>query len=175
MTHSSGRPPSRRREPARDSTEADLGPLREVALRLLAAQPCTRAGLVTKLARRGFSRELIDALLDRLEAVGLVDDRAYAEGFVRRRLRIRPRGFALLRRELELKGVSAPVAASVLQAAAQATDEATLARAALGRREYRLAKLDPDVARRRAIAILRRLGFSPAAIAQALPRRRSGR
>jgi regulatory protein len=149
--------------------------VREVALRLLAAQPGTRAGLAVKLARRGFSRELIHVLLDRLEAVGLVDDRVYAEGFVRRRLRIRPRGFALMRRELALKGVSAAVADEVLQAAAQATDEATLARSALARREYRLAKLSPDVARRRAIAILRRLGFSPAAIAEALPRRRGER
>jgi regulatory protein len=172
MMHSSERLRSRREEPAPEPTEADLGPVRDVALRLLAAQPSTRAGLLIRLSRRGFSRELIAALLNRLEAVGLVDDRAYAEGYVRRRIRIRPRSFALLRLELARKGVSAPVVDEVLQEAARATDEATLARAALARREYRLERLSPDVARRRAIAILRRLGFSAATIAAVLPRRR---
>jgi regulatory protein len=173
MMHSSDGPPSRREDAVPDPAEADLGPVREVALRLLAAEPSTRAGLHAKLARRGFSRELIAPLLDRLEAVGLVDDRAYAEGFVRRRLRIRPRGFALLRRELARKGVSVAVTDEVLRAAAATTDEVTLARAALARRDYRLAKLSPDAARRRSIGILRRLGFSAAAIAAALPPRRS--
>jgi regulatory protein len=154
--------------------DGDLGPLREVALRMLAAEPSTRAVLALKLARRGFPRAHIAALLDRLVAVGLVDDRAYAEGFVRRRLRIRPRGFALLRRELLRKGVPAAVVDEVLAAAASATDEVTLARTALARRAYRLDRLSPDVARQRAIGILRRLGFSAAAIAGALPWRRGG-
>ena len=172
MMHSSHRPPA-----AGESAvpgDGELGPLREVALRMLAAEPSTRAVLAAKLARRGFPRAHIAALLDRLAAVGLVDDRAYAEGFVRRRLRIRPRGFALLRRELARRGVPAAVADEVLAAAARATDEVTLARAALARRAYRLDRLSPEAARRRAIGILRRLGFSAAAIAAALPPRRGG-
>ncbi len=172
--HSADGPPSRHEDAVSGTGDGDLGPLREVALRMLAAEPSTRAVLHAKLARRGFPRALIAALLDRLEAVGLIDDRAYAEGFVRRRIRIRPRGFALLRRELARKGVSAAVTDEVLQAAAAVTDEVTLARSALDRRAYRLDRLSPEAARRRAIGILRRLGFSTAAIAAALAARRSG-
>ncbi len=155
--------------------EPDRASVRALALRLLAAQPSTRAGLARRLEARGIAPGMSSPVLDRLEAVGLLDDRAFAEGYLRRRLRLRPRGFALARRELIMRGVAPAMADDALRAVASTSDEVQLARAALRQREYRLARLEPAVARRRAIALLRRLGFSAAAIAAVLTPRRSRR
>lgn len=141
------------------------------AVDLLDAQPRTRRDLARRLRDRGHPQEAIEGALDRLEAAGVVDDRAFADGFVRRRLRLRPRGWSLIRRELRARGVPEDVVASVLGRFAAETDEHELAREALRRQAYRLAKLDPGVARRRAIASLRRLGFSSRAILAAVDSR----
>ncbi len=162
------------RRPGRPAGDEGRAAAHETALRLLAAQPRTCVGLDRKLTARGFPANVRAAVIERLVEVGLLDDRAYAEGYVRRRFRLGPRGFALMRRELTTRGVAGEVVDEVLREVAATTDEATLARDALRRREYRWAKLSPEVARRRSIAALRRLGFSSSAIAAALPRREAG-
>ena len=58
---------------------------REVALRKLDARACSRAELTGAIEGRGFSAELALQVVDRLEAVGLVDDQAYADALVRSR------------------------------------------------------------------------------------------
>jgi regulatory protein len=150
------------------SAEEALARAREAALRLLDAQPRTRRNLARRLSDRGYPEEAIEGALDRLVAVGLVDDRAYAEGFIRRRLRLKPRGWLLLKRELLDRGVPEEVTASALAEFAARIDESDLARDVLRRRTYRLRTLSPDVARRRAIASLRRLGFCSSAIIAAV-------
>ena len=58
---------------------------REVALRKLDAHACSRAELTSAIEGRGFSADLALQVVDRLEAVGLVDDQAYADALVRSR------------------------------------------------------------------------------------------
>ena len=58
---------------------------REVALRKLDARACSRAELTSAIEGRGFSADLALQVVDRLEAVGLVDDQAYADALVRSR------------------------------------------------------------------------------------------
>lgn len=148
------------------SRESDR--VREEALRLLAAQPRTRHHLAKRLVERGHSLAAVEAALSRLEAVGLVNDSLYAEGFIRRRLRLRPRPRVLLRRELRLRGVPGPTIESALDAFGADLDDVKLARAVLDRRRSRWTKLEPEVRRRRAVETLRRLGFSSSAIALVL-------
>jgi regulatory protein len=135
---------------------------------LLEVQPRSRRDLARRLAERGHARADIEDALSRLEAVGVLDDRVYAEGFIRRRLRLRPRGRALLRRELKVRGVEGPVADQVLDAFSSELDEVALARAVLARRSSRWSKLTPAQRRRRAVGTLRRLGFAPAAIVEVI-------
>jgi regulatory protein len=142
--------------------------VREEALRLLGRQPRTRRDLARRLAGRGHPGAAIEAALLRLEAVGLINDGLYAEGFIRRRLRLRPRAPALLRRELRSRGVPEAAIETAFSTFAGELDEAALAREVLRRQGYRWAKLEPEVARRRAVGTLRRLGFSSASITEAI-------
>ena len=56
-----------------------------MCLRLLTARARTRAELAGQLAKRGYPQEISERVLDRLTAVGLVDDTDYAEQWVRSR------------------------------------------------------------------------------------------
>jgi regulatory protein len=121
-----------------------------------------------RLAARGVPPRAVAAALDRLEAVGIVDDRVYAEGFLRRRVRLRPRGTRLLERELVARGIARPVALAAMTAVLGDQDELVLARAALAKRVKAWDRLDREVARRRAAAALQRLGFPGAVIRTAI-------
>jgi regulatory protein len=114
---------------------------------------------------------VIDTVLERLGEVGLVDDRKFAEAFLRDRLRFRPRSRAVLASELRRRGVGAEEIEQAIEALdGELGDRADLelARALLARRGARLERLDPERRRQRAIALLRRNGFSWEVIHEAL-------
>ena len=56
-----------------------------MCLRLLTVRARTRAELAGQLAKRGYPDDVANAVLDRLEAVGLIDDEDFAEQWVRSR------------------------------------------------------------------------------------------
>jgi regulatory protein len=123
----------------------------------LAAKAQSVAEIEAKLTKRGVSSRDAAAVVDDALRLGYLDDAALAEqlarGFVGRGYGRRRAGVALRRR-----GLDAPTADAALDAAYGETDEAELARRALGRRPT------TDAAeRRRAAAFLARRGFSSAA------------
>jgi regulatory protein len=154
---------------------------REAALRLLAHRSRSVAELRRGLERRGLSPGAVEGTLAWLDARGYLDDRAFAESFVRDRLRLRPRGRAALERELRAKGVDEGTARGAVETvmAAEGGDEATMALDAA--REWarrngglvREAGRSPDQrqrARRRLYGHLARRGFPPDAVRSALAR-----
>jgi regulatory protein len=151
-----------------DQPERVIAAAREAAIRMIEVQLRPRRELARRLAARGFPPPAVETALDRLEAVGLVDDRAYAEGFIRRRIRLRPRGALLLELELLRRGIARPVVTAAVAEALARRDELALARAALAKRAPAWDRLEPAVARRRAAAALRRLGFPVGVIRAAL-------
>lgn len=131
-----------------------------ICLRLLTARPRTGHELAEALRERGIPDGAADQVLRRFTEVGLIDDGAFAEVFVRSRHRERGLGRSALRRELERKGVERSVAD---RAIAAIDDDDERARA----RELVLRKLDsamfagPDAARRRLLGMLARRGYGP--------------
>ena len=105
------------------------------AIKKLARQPQSRAALAHKLERQGYTPEAVQAALDRAQADGYLDDRAYAESLVRRRSS--SRGYGLIAQELRAKGVEDDAAGPALEMVDR-EDEATralqLGRALLGER-----------------------------------------
>jgi len=87
---------------------------REAALSLLAHRARARAELRRRLRRKDFADEVIDETLAWLDERGYVDDRAFAESFVRDRLNLRPKGRLGLIQELRRKGVDAAVAEAAI-------------------------------------------------------------
>jgi regulatory protein len=78
----------------------------EIALRFLGARPRTRWELERRLRRAGAEEPVLHATLDRLAALGYVDDAAFARWWGEQRDRHAPRGRRLIEAELRRSGVS---------------------------------------------------------------------
>jgi regulatory protein len=131
---------------------------RRIVLRQLAMGPRTRRQLEDKLRDRGCDPAVAAGVLDRMSEVGLVDDEAFAEMFVRSRQETKGLAAVALRRELRDKGV----ADDVVDAALEEIDperEKEQARALVRRRLRTMRGLDRDVQTRRLAAFLARKGY----------------
>jgi regulatory protein len=137
------------------------------ALKLLAYRPRSERELRQRLARAGCAAPHIEAALEKLRGLKLLDDEVFARSFARDR--IENRGFGPLRveRELRLKGVAKPVVGAVLEETFDREQGKARAKALLERR-FRGQNLDDIKVARRAVAYLRRRGYRDAVIAEIL-------
>jgi regulatory protein len=87
---------------------------RQATLSLLATRPRSRRELETRLRGRDFSPAAIMHALDAAQRAGLLDDVAFAEAWVRDRLRLRPRGSRALVAELVRKGLPRDTGADIV-------------------------------------------------------------
>lgn len=144
---------------ARGDTEPDPQVVaRRIVLRQLAMGPRTRRQLEDKLRERGCEPEVARRVLDRMGEVGLVDDEAYAEMFVRSRQETKGLAADALRHELRGKGVADDVIASALEEI-DPEREKEQARALVARRLRTMRGLDRDVQTRRLAGFLARKGY----------------
>ena len=146
-------PPPSISEPSRDAQA------RALCLRLLTARSRTRAELAGQLTKRGYPDDVSARVLDRLAAVGLVDDTDFAEQWVHSRRANAAKGKRALAADLHAKGVDNDVITAVLggiDAGVERDRAEQLVRARL-RRET----LGDDDARvsRRLVAMLARRGY----------------
>ncbi len=133
---------------------------RSFCLRLLTARSRTRAELAGQLAKRGYPDDVSNRVLDRLAAVGLVDDTDFAEQWVQSRRANAGKSKRALAAELRTKGVDTDVIDAVLagiDAGAERERAEQLVRARL-RREL-LSEDDTGVGRR-LVGMLARRGYS---------------
>ena len=131
------------------------------AHRLIDHRMRTRRELAVRLRSRGRPEEVVAEVLDRLENVGLIDDGRFARQWIDERLRSRPVGLSLLRRELRQKGIDAEIIETALEEREDGEEETDRAFEALRRQSHRYARLDRDAAHRRMVAFLGRRGFGP--------------
>ena len=149
----------------------DQGSAREAALALLERTRRTRLDLRRRLREKGFSVVAVDAVLERLGQVGLVDDAEYARAWLSGRWGRRMAGWRRLEADLRRKGIAPGDIASarlVLEREQGGADEVSGARRAIAQAERRLAGLDPRVRRQRLYALLARRGFDSDTIERAL-------
>jgi regulatory protein len=150
----------------------------EAALRFLEARQRSIHEVRRRLGSAGYRPELIGGAIERLVALGIVDDEEFARSWVESRDRAHPRGERALRRELALKGIDRAIADAVLaergetaggETAANALDADAGHAADLGAAERLLEKngrtldriVDPRQRRQRGYALLARHGFDP--------------
>jgi regulatory protein len=149
----------------------------EIAVRFLGTRPRTRWELERRLRRAAATDDVITATLDRLSAMGYVDDTAFARWWTEQRDRHAPRGRRMVEAELRQHGVPRDVLESLrgeelaepaLDADALPGNEAERARAALDR-HLKGRPLPLDVkARQRIGAFLMRRGFDPETVRTAI-------
>ncbi|HEY8478131.1 MAG TPA: RecX family transcriptional regulator [Chloroflexota bacterium] len=129
----------------------------DAALSLLGYRRRSERELRQRLARKGFAADLVEAALERLRRLGLVDDVAFARSWVEARLGGRPRGPAAVKSELRQKGVSREIVGEAIAPIEESEEE--LAFALARQRVPSLRGLDRTTFRRRLGSMLLRRGF----------------
>jgi regulatory protein len=125
--------------------------------------PRSRQQLADKLRQRGCPEDVGARVLDRMEAVGLVDDEAYAQLVVHSKQATRGLAKSALASELRSKGVADATIADALGAIDSQSDRA-LAEEVATKTMRRLAGLDPHVQARRLAGVLGRKGYPPSVV-----------
>ena len=138
----------------------------EAAARFLEARSRSIAEVRRRLIRTGYRAELVDGAIERLLALGILDDRAFAEAWIASRDRAHPRGERALRQELALKGIDRAIVDGLLderregEGSAAAEPDLAAAGRLLTRNARTLERVsDLRQRRSRAYALLARNGF----------------
>jgi regulatory protein len=151
-------------KPGQSLSEAEIESLKETdagevsydrALDYLSYRPRSRAEVADYLQRRGESDNRIQAVTDRLERAGLLDDEAFARFWVENRERFRPRGLRALRYELRSKGIKDEIVDRVLAG----VDVSASAYEAANQKAHQWIHLDRQTFRRKLTEYLARRGF----------------
>jgi regulatory protein len=130
------------------------------ALKYLRGRPRSEAEVSAHLGAKGHAPEAVVAVLETLRRDGVVDDRRFAQWFVRARLAHRPTGAARLVHELRARGIPDAMARDAVTPAVSGAGEMDLAlRAARGRLRA-LRGLGRERALRRLSHFLHRRGFA---------------
>lgn len=152
----------------------DLGPhadpeavAREIVLRKLSAQARSRGELAKALADRQVPEPAATEVLDRFASVGLIDDAAFAEAWVRSRQSRRNLSKRVLRQELVRKGVGREEIDTALEQVGS-DDEYGAARDLAVKKLRTMSGLDRTVKYRRIAGALGRRGFAPGTVSRVL-------
>lgn len=140
------------------------------ALRLLGYRPRSEQEIRERLSSKRYVPTTIDATVERLRQLKLVDDRAFAEFWTEQRRGRSPRGHRLIALELRGKGVQADV---VQQVTGESEDESELAYRAGLKKARALATTDERDFRQKLAAYLQRRGFDWETVAGAVRRLRA--
>ena len=148
----------RDRQRAEEIERDPTGYARQVCLDLLAIGPRTRLELAKALAKKGVPEEAAEAVLERFEDVGIIDDALFASMWVTSRHRGRGLAGRALSQELRRKGVDDEVVREAVGALEPEQEEAT-ARALVRRKLASTKGLATDARIRRLAGMLARKGY----------------
>ena len=139
---------------------ADIEAAYRTVLRSLELRSYARHDLGRRLLRKGHQRQAVDAALDRVTDLGLLDDAAYARGYVESRA-ARGRGPSRLMRELMAMGVDrSHIDRALAEQWPEGSDRSSLPLQLATKRVAQLGALPRPTKRRRLLAYLARRGFS---------------
>lgn len=127
------------------------------ALNLIAYRPRAAGELRTKLRERSFAPTVIDAAVGRIQELGYLDDRDFADRWVESRQQHRPRSARMLSRELAQKGVDRDIIEQTIDEAG--IDEFSDAVALAQRKWPSWRNLDQPTRERRLSGFLARRGY----------------
>ena len=141
------------------------------ALGLLARRELAEAQVRTRLAKRKFNDDQIDAAMTRLRRERAVDDRRTALACARTQVRIKHRGRARVVRHIEALGINRDIAREAVAEVFAELDENALLEQALDRRLRHGLSLSDAAVFRRVHRYLLGQGFDPGRVTELLRRR----
>lgn len=116
--------------------------IKDKAFRLLAQREHSRFELYRKLKRKEFPVQMINQALDYLEEQDYLNDQRFAENWIKSRLRYKPRGPYLIKKELSQKGVDISIQKELISSLITPEVEYRLARQLLDKWLNRKKKKD---------------------------------
>lgn len=128
---------------------------KKIALGLISRRPRSTAEIERHLRKKQYDDLVIDKVIDRLSAVNLLDDAAFAAYWVDQRESFKPRSRMALRQELMQKGVGR----AEIDTAVAEVDENSAARRAAIKQARRWSHLSEEDYRIKLSQYLQRLGF----------------
>ncbi|KAF0959860.1 recombination regulator RecX [Rhodococcus sp. T7] len=131
---------------------------KDLCLRLLTDRARSRAELSDRLAKKGYSADIAERVLDRLTEVGLVNDADFAQQWVHSRHTYSGKGKRALALELRRKGIGQEDATEAL-AQIDTEDERARATELVAKKLRTVSADDRDRAVRRLVSMLARRGF----------------
>jgi len=144
-------------------------------LKLLARRELSVEGVRARLEDRGYSPEDIAEALARLLESGALDDRRVARAYARTAVNVKGRGRLRVMQELLHMGVDKEIAAEALGEVFGDLDERALIEAAIRKKLHGRPAPKDQGEQARLYQFLMRQGFSPAGVAAALRKLRTGR
>jgi regulatory protein len=151
-----------RRKPASAQPESgrDLAArAKDICLQLLTARPRTRDELRKALLRKEIEADVAEQVLGRLDDVGLIDDKAFAEMWVHSRHTYQGMGRRALAVELRRRGVDNDTAAEAV-ASVDSDAEEERARQLVRKRLPSMGSADQPAKIRRLVGMLARKGYA---------------
>jgi regulatory protein len=138
---------------ARDAVDRAVS----AAMRALDQRMQTGRELRTRLMRKGFEPDTIDAALEKLTAYGYLNDERFAELWIENRLAHRPRGKRMLEQELRQKGIDREIVQETV--GGMEIDDRAAALDVANKRLKSVQGLPPDEQKKKLTGILARRGF----------------
>jgi regulatory protein len=142
------------------------------ALNFLSYRPRSTRELREYFRRKGSEDEVVEAVIERLQRAGLLNDREFARYWVQNRMAFRPRGTRALRVEMRRKGLEGEVIDEALE---NVGDEEEAAYAAGLKKVRELRDLDEREFFRKMVELLKRRGFPWEVASRAAKRLNDGR
>lgn len=133
---------------------------RQICLRMLTAEPRTRAQLAEAMRRRGVPDNTAESILDRFTDAGLIDDATFAKAWVESRHHGRGLSKRSLSAELRQRGVDSDDIAEAVETL-DPEQEAATAKQLVERKLAATRGQPADSRARRVAALLARKGYSP--------------
>ena len=144
------------------TAESDIQ-AKNTAINFLSYRPRSGKEIVDHLIKKGFRREIGSRVVQHLHALGMIDDEKFAYAFARDRMRKKPVGEALLRKELGSKGITGATAEKVLLEILPPAIQQEAALRAVQKKlrtlQSRKSKHDTDTKKKRLLDFLLRRGF----------------
>jgi regulatory protein len=133
----------------------------EYALRLLTARSYTARSLLRKLTQKGIAPEEARAVLDRLEANGLVNDAKFAEQYARSKVLTSGASKRRVVQDLRRKGIAESLANTAIARVFEdeQIDSTAMAENAARKKLAQMGDLEPLILRRRLFGFLARRGY----------------
>jgi regulatory protein len=149
------------------SSSAEISKARETVFRMLRMRPRSEKELRDKLKLKEFSDDTIDATIEYLKKIRLIDDQQFARAWINSRLS-RPFGLKRIQFELQNKGVSKNIIQQQFDTVKETYEEKEVVVELAKRRYARYKNIDTTKAKRRVFDYLARRGFSAEAINTAM-------